>query len=147
MKKIILLKGLPGSGKTTWAKKYIAEHANTKRVNKDELREMLDSSVWSKENEAFVLDIRDLIVSMAMIQGYNVIIDDTNFASEHEESVREDVEFHNKNTLKERYEVQTAYIVIPLEECIARNAKRAKPVPESVIREMHKKYVEGKHES
>jgi len=42
---VTILKGLPGSGKTTWAKEQIAKSpGNYKRINKDDLREMLDNS-------------------------------------------------------------------------------------------------------
>ncbi|MFN5657022.1 MAG: AAA family ATPase, partial [Pseudanabaena sp.] len=50
--------GLPASGKSTWAKEKVNKSPNIiKRVNKDELRAMLDNSYFSKGNEKFVLDI------------------------------------------------------------------------------------------
>ena len=40
MAKIILCRGIQGSGKTTWAKQYCKEHPNTIRVNRDDIRQM-----------------------------------------------------------------------------------------------------------
>jgi len=52
--KVLILKGLPASGKSTYAKELVAK-GNWKRINKDDLRAMLDCSKWSKANEKFVL--------------------------------------------------------------------------------------------
>jgi len=80
---IYVLRGLPASGKSTWAKQYIASHKNWKRVNKDDLRRMIDGGIWSKENERAILNIRDTIIKNFLIAGYSVIVDDTNFEAKH----------------------------------------------------------------
>ena len=41
MRTFMLLSAIPGSGKSTWAKKYAEEHPNTKIVSSDGLREEL----------------------------------------------------------------------------------------------------------
>ena len=41
MAKIILCRGIQGSGKTTWAKNYCNEHPNSIRVNRDDLRAVM----------------------------------------------------------------------------------------------------------
>ena len=54
MKKILILRGLPASGKSTFARKLLNENPNAwKRLNKDELRAMLDDSIHSPANEQF----------------------------------------------------------------------------------------------
>lgn len=130
MGKILILKGLPGCGKTTFAK----TQRGYKRVNKDELRAMLDNSVWSKGNEKFVLNVRDYIVAQAIILKQNLIVDDTNLDPKHEKKIRE---------LAEPFgvDVEVKFFDTPLEECIARDAKREKPVGEMVIRGMHNQYL------
>ena len=43
-KKVILMRGLPGSGKSTYAKKVVEENPNAfKRINRDDLRMMFDN--------------------------------------------------------------------------------------------------------
>lgn len=84
MIKVLFLKGLPGSGKSTYAKKLIAENHNMyKRINKDELRAMLDDNKHSNDSEKFILQVRDAMILMALQNGKYVIIDDTNLAPKH----------------------------------------------------------------
>ena len=42
--KLILTKGLPASGKTTWAKEYIQKYPETANLCKDDLRLQLGST-------------------------------------------------------------------------------------------------------
>jgi hypothetical protein len=100
-KKLILCKGLPASGKSTWARELIdKEPEKWKRINKDDLRLMLDNNKWSKKNEQCVLKIRDLLIKQFMEDGYNIIIDDTNLDPKHEKRMREIVEKYNQLWLR-----------------------------------------------
>jgi len=134
--KILILKGLPASGKSTYAKEVVEKNAGIwKRVNKDDLRAMLDGSRWSKTNEKFILEIRDIIIRTALHNRRNVIVDDTNLAPFHEDRIR---------LLAADYdgcEVEVKMFDTPLAECIERDRKRDKPVGASVIRDMYNKYL------
>lgn len=134
MKKVIILKGLPASGKSTWAKKQIEENKGVyKRVNKDELRAMLDNSNWSKENEKFVLSLRNEIILEALEHGKSVIVDDTNLAPKHEENIRQ--------VVKGLAEVEVKFFEIDLDEAIARDLKRPVSVGEKVIKQMYNQFL------
>lgn len=146
MKKIILTKGLPASGKTTFAKELMLKEPNKwKRVNKDELRLMLDCGKWSKDNEKFILLIRDTIITFSMLQGFNIIIDDTNLAPKHEAKIREMINLHNTSLLPERpeqYELEIKdFTNVPLEECLSRDRKRPNAVGDKVILTMYKQFL------
>ena len=39
---VIICRGIPASGKSTWAKQFINEHPNYIRVNKDDIRAMMN---------------------------------------------------------------------------------------------------------
>jgi predicted kinase len=136
MKRIILTKGLPASGKTTYAKEILKKGAGAyKRVNKDDLRAMLDDGNWSGSNERFVLKIRDQIILQAIGEGKHVIVDDTNLNPIHEQHIRD--------LVKGLGVVEIAdFTHIPVEECIARDQKRTVGrVGEKVIKDMYKKYL------
>lgn len=139
MKRITLTKGLPASGKTTWAREQQAKDPNIVLVNKDELRAMLHSGVHSKGREAFVLQVRDSIVVAAIEQGHNVIVHDTNLHPKHYERIRD--------IAADYTDVETSiedFTHISLEECIARDQKRANYVGEKVIRQMYNQYLKPK---
>lgn len=140
MKTIYLLRGLPASGKSTWAKKQVAENNNIKRVNKDDLREMLDNSKWTKANEKFVLDVRDFIITQALEQGFSVIVDDTNLHHKHEIRMRELAREYGK-THKNHVQVSVINFDTTLQECIARDQRRDKFVGAEVITSMYDRYI------
>ena len=140
MKKVLILKGLPGSGKSTFAKKLVTEKPNTwKRINKDDLRAMLDNSHYSKGNEKFVLKMRDIMIHQALLDGKSVVSDDTNLHPRHETRIKQVVHEYCKETGHE-VKVEVQLIDTPLEECIKRDLQRPVSVGERVIREAYNKY-------
>ena len=135
MNKIIVLRGLPASGKTTWAKDYINRNPKTSRVNKDDLRAMLHNSQWSEENETLVLTLRDNIILTSIHHGYDVIVDDTNFEDKHITTIQKIAEFS-----KAGFEVKD--FDVPLDICLERNRRRhGGSTPDKVIVDMYEKYV------
>ena len=63
MKQVIILRGLPASGKSTYAKSLVKANPNNyKRINRDDMREMLDGYHFSKSNEKFVKKLRDWLI-------------------------------------------------------------------------------------
>lgn len=131
--KLLALKGLPGSGKTTFAKQLVDD--GWVRVNKDDLRKMLHNSVFSKSNEAFVLSLRDEIIIRALVNGKNVVVDDTNLDPKHR------VQFES---IAQEFlaDYEEKFFDTPVEECIKRNSFRAEPVPEKVIWDMYHRYLD-----
>ncbi len=55
MKQLIILSAVPGSGKSTWAKKYQASHPNTYIISSDEIRFELTGQYqdFSKQKEVW----------------------------------------------------------------------------------------------
>lgn len=83
--KLLMLKGLPRSGKSTWAKEWIKKSGNWYRVNKDSLRTMLHDDKWTPQNEKITMKAQDSIVRTLLSAGKNVVVDDTNLGDYHRE--------------------------------------------------------------
>lgn len=130
MPKILFLRGLPGSGKSTFAKKLVQDLDYT-RVNKDDLRAMLHNSAHSKSKEKLILKIRDDIITEAINNGKNVVVDDTNLHPKHETQIRE-----LAKSLNAKFEINDSFLDIPVEICIQNDLKRINSVGEQVIKKM-----------
>lgn len=141
--KIIICRGLPGAGKTTWARRFIDKNPNTKRINKDDLRAMLDDGKYSKENEKFVISMRDFMIIEAIQNGFEVIIDDTNLNPQHIVQINAIIARINESPLiKQHVELEIKdFTDVSLDECIKRDQKRSNYVGEKVIRDMYNKYL------
>lgn len=140
MLQVILTKGLPGSGKSTWSKNLIDKEPNKyKRVSKDDLRAMLDNSKHSDDSEKFILQIRDSIILQSLEKGKHVIVDDTNLSVKHENRIRE--------LIKGKAEVNIMdFTNVSLEDCIKNDLKRSKSVGEAVIKKMYNQFLKSKPE-
>lgn len=134
MPKIIMLKGLPSSSKTTWANEQ-CKKGNFLRVSKDDLREMLGG--YSPKKEKTVLKLRNMLIRQGIKSGQNVIVDDTNFNPKHERTIK-----MIAKELGVKMVVNDSFLDVSPEECIKRDLKRGdKAVGASVIWEMYYKYI------
>ena len=140
MKKVTILRGLPGSGKSTFAKKLVADNPNVyKRINRDDLRMMFDNGHFTKGNEKFVKQVRDVLIIKALEEGKHVIVDDTNLSKTNETRIKQLVLEHNK-AKNDTVQVELIEIETSLADCIARDALREKPVGERRIRDLHRQF-------
>lgn len=131
--------GLPGSGKTTYSLEEVAKNPYWLiRVNKDDLRAMCNNGVYSKVNEHLILEIRDTIITEALMAGNHVIVDDTNLNPIHIIRFKEIAKtLAHKNVQV----VVKDFRDVPIDVCIARDAAREKPVGEIVIRKMAQDFM------
>src|SRR5947208_739238 len=127
---VLFLKGLPASGKSTFAKDLVAKEPDRwVRVNKDSLRTMLHYGKWSRGREKTVQAMQRAMAEEALRAGMSVIVDDTNLAPKHEETYRLMAERHGAE-----FEVKAFDATV--EECIERDRKRLNPVGKDVILRM-----------
>jgi predicted kinase len=136
MKKCEILVGIPGSGKSTYAKQLVAKDpSNWVRISNDDLRAMLNGSVWTSEYEKIITDARNYLIRDAFKRGKNVVIDNLNINRRHfddvckiAKSVNADIQVYEKS------------FYIEVEEAIERDSKREgkAKVGEEVIRKYWK---------
>lgn len=132
MTTLTITRGLPGSGKTTWARTQPGW-----RVNRDDLRAMvLPGWIYgSSTNEDALTEAQHSAICALLFHGRDVIVDDTNLRREHVDALREIASIYGAEFLIEDF------THVPLETCIERDAARPNPVGEAVIRRMWDKYL------
>lgn len=153
MSKMIVLRGLPGAGKTTFAKEYQKTHPETVRVNRDTLRDMMYDSQWTKEREKLVKETEEYIVQLALLEKRDVIVDDTNLDPDVFFKWQEVAKFHNENLVKGfirstddlSVEFEVKDFDTSVEQCKINNAKRTGRwrVPDDVIDRFYDKYLKN----
>lgn len=134
MPQLIIMRGVPGSGKTTWAREH---YPTFKRVSKDDLRAMLDDGKYSLVNEKFVQEAQIALIRLAAHHMRAVIVDDTNANPDHVRTFRE-------LAVELGYAFRIVDMDTPLEECIRRDSSRPHPIGAVRIREMWDRLEVGK---
>jgi len=141
MQKIQILRGAPGSGKTTYSKKLMEnEPGKWKHINNDSLRASLDFSLYTKENEKFIFSVRKLIIKESLAQGYNVIIDNVNCGKQFGDTVK------LCHSINGTFEISEKCFYEDLDVLVDRNTKRDahSQIPDKIISEFWKA-LGGKH--
>lgn len=133
MSKIIILRGIQGSGKTTYAKQWVNEDPEHRvRFNYDDLRNML-GKYWIPSREKLLKEIKSDFMLSAMELGYDIIIDNMNLNPE-------ELKFYQAVIQETRYVIEIKDFFLPLEECIKRDKLRETPIGESIIRATYERY-------
>lgn len=143
-RKVIICRGIQGSGKSSWARKWVEEDPKTRiRYNNDDIRNML-GPYWIPERESLVSEIKASILREAMLSGYNIVIDNMNLNPKEIDWINTLIATQNDDWREDKtdffYETEFKNFFIPVEECIRRDKLRRNPIGEKVIRDTWKKY-------
>jgi len=132
--RLIILTGLPGSGKSTEANKLLRKNLllpiKVVRINRSSLRNMLwPGHIWSKEYESLVREVEYNLASFFLYSNYDVIIDSTNLNDKGVNSINRWKKLRKNLTVIDLREV-------PLEVCLKRDMERKenKIGPEVIIK-------------
>ena len=119
--------GLPASGKSTAAFELIRKNPSIKRINRDNLRSMIDGDVSFDHNrEEFFRQVRDTLILTTLREGYDVVIDDTNLILQQRRKLHRLLA-----SVGDIVVVEKAFNT-PLDVCLDRNALRTgRALPDS----------------
>lgn len=125
MATLVITRGLPGCGKTTYARAWVTEDREHRaRVNRDDIRAMLDHGEFVKGvTEPRVLAARDALILALLGKGLDVICDDTNLP---QRTARDLARLAKR--ARAGFEV-VDLTGVPWEECIQRDAARTDKHP------------------
>lgn len=112
-----------------------ASKGKIKRINKDDLRAMIDGGQWSRKNEKIIVQTRDDLCHLYLADEFDVIVDDTNVQPVHERRLREVAKQNNAEF------VVKSFLDVPIEVCIQRDLARSRSVGEKVILGMYNQFV------
>ncbi|MFC8301006.1 AAA family ATPase [Micromonospora orduensis] len=138
MTRLIATRGLPASGKTTFARTL---QPSVVRVNRDDLRRMLHGErLFTQWAEAQVTVVQRAQVEALLRARADVCVDDTNLRAR---TLRDWADLAARHGAE--FEVHD-FTDVPLDECLRRDAARpaAEQVGADAIRRLHDRYLAGR---
>lgn len=132
---IKILSGIPGCGKSTWAKNYVANTRNVIRINRDDLRNILVENFNSEGNESIINKSKLALIKTAIESDRNIVLDDTHCYKDYLifiiDFIRKAGEEFGKIT-----EIEILDFDVDVDTCVERNDKRERSIPTTAIYHM-----------
>jgi predicted kinase len=129
---LILLVGIPGSGKNTYAEKYVEEHDDAIHLSSDAIRSELYGDEFTQGNPGDVFSLMQQRTVEAFNNGLSVVYDATNITRKDRAGII---------ALCPKFvKIECHVIWAPIETCIERDASRERTVGKEVIDRMLKRF-------
>ena len=139
MNKIILCRGIQGSGKSTYSRQWAEQDPEKRlRYNNDDIRTML-GKYWVPNRESVVRNAKIAIITEAMEQGFDIIIDNMNLNPNEVKYYQGIIKEFNERR-GNKYTLEFMDFKTPLEVCIERDSKRPNPIGREVIIKTYERY-------
>lgn len=136
MTELIVTRGLPACGKTTWAREWVAKDPEHRaRVNRDDLRQQMFGrpAPLPYALEEMVTKAETAMADALLRRGVSVVIDAMNLKRKYVQRWWDLASRHHAVFGEKHF-------VVPVEECIRRDALRSRSVGEDVIVELAKRF-------
>jgi predicted kinase len=125
VKRIVLMVGVPGSGKSTIAGRLLDKGYTC--FNADAIRKELFEDEGDQRDKERVFTIFFERLEAALEQGLDIVIDNTNINTKHRSPILQ-------RAIKAGYtDIQLWILDVPLEVCLERNRNRERQLPEDVV--------------
>ena len=145
MQHLLILIGISGSGKSTFAKQFVRDNPTYLRLNRDDLRRSLLSvplgEFWTWDEkpryriERLVTVMLESALKTALDSGWNVVLDNTHLR---QKTINELLKIaESQASAKRPVDVSFQLIDVPLETAIEHDRQRTDSVGERVIQEQH----------
>lgn len=142
MKTLIVLSGIPGSGKSTWTKEFVekAEDGTVAVVSADLNRLAIGGSYdnFEHEDEVWKKVYDDILLYAFNDKIQYVIVDNT--------SISNKARMRYANQFEKYYNLEMIIFRIPFYICWLRNKERAKCVPDEAMERMYNYWQEPSEE-
>lgn len=129
MKRLILLVGIPGAGKTTLASKLQGRGFHV--LNADTIRHELygNAAEQGDAKEVFAIFFQQL--EKALSEGLDIVIDNTNLNARQRKPILDAAAKFSYS------DIQLWLLDTPLDVCLERNRNRERSVPEDIVANMY----------
>jgi len=128
LRKLVVMVGVPGSGKTTLAKKLVEKGFHY--LNADSIRLELYGNEAEQGDKEQVFSLFFQRLEIALEQGLDIVIDNTNINMRQRRPIIERAQRFSYN------DVQLWLLDVPLDVCLQRNASRQRIVPDDIVANM-----------
>jgi predicted kinase len=125
VKRLVLLVGVPGSGKTTLAQRLVDKGYMC--MNADAIRLELWGDSADQRDPERVFELFYQRLEEALAEGKDVVIDNTNINTKHRSPILQ-------RAIKAGYnDIQLWILDVPLETCLNQNRARDRAVPDEIV--------------
>lgn len=130
---IIIMVGLPASGKTTYIKNNLSDYTV---VSADDVREDLYGDAAIQGNIKDVFDKFYERLGEALNTSENIVVDNTSVKAKYRRNLEDFIKIRCKAN-GTKYDVRYIFMETPVSMCLKRNRARDRKVPEHIIMAMN----------
>lgn len=149
MKKLLVLQGLPASGKSTYAVNWVNEDPEHRlRINQDSIRRMfgkywLEDKLQLEKRESITSNITMELLKQSMFNQFDIVLDNMNLSTRILGAIEDYVNYFNiKYSDLQTYKIEYKLFKEPLQTLINRDSKKDKSVGAEVITNLYNRYYD-----
>lgn len=149
MKTLLILQGLPASGKSTYAVKWVNEDPEHRlRINQDSIRRMfgkywLEDKIQLKKRESITSNITMELLKQSMFNQFDIVLDNINLNTKLLGTIEDYVNYFNiKFADLQAYKIVYKLFKEPLQTLIDRDSKRDISIGANVITNLYNRYYD-----